>query len=361
MPAKLYQNILYQFSSAIDRKVGLLDDSELTPVLSDINFVAKNITEIFKLAELSDEPFTYNGYTFLGFPVYFKPEYIVFVEGEDELAKRYVQIISISISSMKQMDNNKYDKSNFLKNVILDNILPGEILVKAKDLHLSYDTHRVVMLVRSHDLTDSSVYEIVQSIFPEKNRDFVISIDEYNTVLIAEVNPDTPTDALEKTARTIIDTIAAEAMTKVMVGIGSVVHTVKDLSKAYKDARVALEVRKVFDSERDIINYNCLGIGRLIYQLPTTLCELFLTEVFQKESLDILDSETIYTIQKFFENNLNVSETSRQLYVHRNTLVYRLDKVQKLTGLDLRQFEHAIVFKIAMMVKRYLDSSPVKI
>jgi len=155
--------------------------------------------------------------------------------------------------------------------------------------------------------------------------------------------------------------VNTEAYAQITIGIGSVAPTIKDLAKSYKDARVALEVGKVFDTEHPIVNYENLGIGRLIYQLPTTLCELFLSEVFKKESIDVLDSETLFTIQKFFENDLNVSETSRQLYVHRNTLVYRLDKVQKLTGLDLRIFDHAIVFKIAMMVKRYLDSNPMRL
>jgi carbohydrate diacid regulator len=140
------------------------------------------------------------------------------------------------------------------------------------------------------------------------------------------------------------------------VGVGTPVNNIIGLSKSFKEAQIAIEVGKIFESERLIISYESLGIGRLIYQLPTTLCELFLSEVFKKESLNALDDETIATITKFFENNLNVSETSRKLYVHRNTLVYRLDKVEKLTGLDLRIFDHAIVFKVALMVKKYLES-----
>ena len=119
---------------------------------------------------------------------------------------------------------------------------------------------------------------------------------------------------------------------------------------------MAIEVGKVFENDKMIVHYDNLGIGRLIYQLPTTLCEMYLNEVFKKNSIDSLDQETLYTINKFFENNLNVSETSRKLFVHRNTLVYRLEKIKKLTGLDLREFDHAIVFKVALMVKKYLSS-----
>ena len=165
---------------------------------------------------------------------------------------------------------------------------------------------------------------------------------------------------IEAIAQQIADTILAECYTRVAIGIGSAVNTIKDLAQSYKEAQISLEVGKVFDTEKQIISYDNLGIGRLIYQLPTALCNMFLQEVFKKGSIESLDHETLFTIQRFFENNLNVSETSRKLFVHRNTLVYRLEKIKKITGLDLREFEDAIVFKVALMVKKYLSSNPVK-
>ena len=162
-------------------------------------------------------------------------------------------------------------------------------------------------------------------------------------------------------ARSIVDTLSGEFYTRATVGIGTAVVGVKDLARSFKEAQVALEVGKVFDTDKVIVSYDNLGIARLIYQLPTTLCETFLREVFKRGSIESLDQETLFTIQKFFENNLNVSETSRKLFVHRNTLVYRLEKIKKLTGLDLREFDHAIVFKIALMVKKYLISNPAKL
>ena len=146
-----------------------------------------------------------------------------------------------------------------------------------------------------------------------------------------------------------------------MIGIGTIVVGIKDLARSFKEAQVAMEVGKVFDTEKTIVSYDNLGIARLIYQLPTTLCDMFLKEVFKRGSIESLDHETLFTIQRFFENNLNVSETSRKLFVHRNTLVYRLEKIKKITGLDLREFEDAIVFKVALMVKKYLSSNPVKL
>ena len=162
------------------------------------------------------------------------------------------------------------------------------------------------------------------------------------------------------TVTNIADTLCTEFYTKVAIGISTAVDNIKDLARAYKEAQIALDVGKVFENEKSVVSYENLGIGRLIYQLPTTLCEMFLQEVFKKGSLESLDRETLMTIQCFFENNLNVSETSRKLFVHRNTLVYRLEKIRKLTGLDLREFEHAITFKVALMVKKYLSSKPGK-
>ncbi len=363
MANKFYQSVLYQMSVSIGRKVGLFEDGDFIFSYPEDTVMLQHATELSRLTETMDEPLHFLGFTFLGTPSHGTPEFLVFVEGEDGDALRYAEMIAIAISSMNQLHNDRYDRSNLIRNIILDNVLPGDVLISAKELHLAYDAPRVIMLLRTNDGSSSAhtLVEVVQSLFPEKNRDFVFSLDERNTILAKEVKSDMSEAELDRLAQTVLDTVNTEAYAQVTIGIGSVAPTIKDLAKSYKDARVALEVGKVFDTDRTIINYENLGIGRLIYQLPTTLCELFLSEVFKKESIDALDSETLFTIQKFFENDLNVSETSRQLYVHRNTLVYRLDKVQKLTGLDLRIFDHAIVFKIAMMVKRYLTASPMKL
>ena len=203
-------------------------------------------------------------------------------------------------------------------------------------------------------------FDAVQNIFPDKSKDYVVNVGEHDIVLVKELGAGADTKKIEKLAKSIADTLNAEFFAKVTIGIGTVVDSIKDLARSYKEAQVALEVGKVFDTEKNIISYENLGIGRLIYQLPTTLCEMFLQEVFKDGSLDNLDRETLLTIQCFFENNLNVSETSRKLFVHRNTLVYRLEKIRKLTGLDLREFDHAITFKVALMVKRYLSTKPAK-
>ena len=185
---------------------------------------------------------------------------------------------------------------------------------------------------------------------------FVLSINESDVAVIKQITGGTTPEDLEKIAKSMEDTLKNELRIKTVIGIGTVSDHLRELADSYKEAQTAIDVGKVFDTEKSIIDYENLGIGRLIYQLPTTLCEIFLSEVFKKNSIDSLDQETLFTINKFFENNLNVSETSRKLFVHRNTLVYRLEKIKKLTGLDLRQFDHAIVFKVALMVRKYLTS-----
>jgi carbohydrate diacid regulator len=302
--------------------------------------------------------YSYNGFTYKPIGTRSKLDFITFCEGVDETARTCCSVLAISLSNIKMFHDEKYDKTNLVKNILMDNILPGDILIKAKELHLTVDVPRVVFLVQTANSTNFSIYDILQNLFPEKGKNFIVNIDERYIALVKEVRPGVDAKELEKTAKSIADTLYTEALAKVYIGIGSPRNNIRDIAMSYKEAQIALDVGKVFDIEKQIINYENLGIGRLIYQLPTTLCELFLAEVFRKESLDVLDQETILTIQKFFKHNLNVSETARELFVHRNTLVYRLDKIKKITGLDLREFENAITFKVALMVKSYLSYKP---
>ena len=268
--------------------------------------------------------------------------------------------MAISMQNIKQYHDEKFDKANFIKNVVLDNILPGDIYAKARELHFATDVSRVVFLIRVTSGADISAYDVLSGLFPDKQKDFVFNISENDTVLVKEIKRSIDPHDLEKLASSIVDTLNGEHYIKAVVGIGTPIGNVKDLATSFKEAQIAMEVGKVLDTEQAIINYDSLGIARLIYQLPTTLCEMFLKEVFKQGSIESLDTETLFTIQRFFENNLNVSETSRGLFVHRNTLVYRLEKIKKLTGLDLREFDDAIVFKVALMVKKYLSANPAK-
>lgn len=360
MSNRLFQGIVHQMRDSIDRQIGVVDETATVISCSDLTKIGETLEFLMMGANESMEPFVRDNYTYKPFGSKNKPEYAVFVEGTDETATKFANILSISLSNIKQYYDEKYDRNNFIKNVILDNVLPGDIYVKARELHFNTDVSRAVLLIRIVTSNDISAFNVIQNLFPDKQKDFVFNINESDIVLVKEIKVGIESKDLEKLARSIVDTLSGEFYTKVIIGIGTSVVGVKDLAKSFKESQVALEVGKVFDTEKAIVSYDNLGIARLIYQLPTTLCQMFLKEVFKKGSIDSLDQETLFTIQKFFENNLNVSETSRKLFVHRNTLVYRLEKIRKLTGLDLREFDHAIIFKVALMVKKYLTSNPVK-
>lgn len=281
-------------------------------------------------------------------------EYIVMIKGEDEEAYRIGKITAFQIQNLLVAYKERYDGDNFIKNLLLDNLLLVDIYSRAKKLHIENSVKRVVYLIETEIDKDLNIVEIVRSIFPSKQKDFVTAVDENSIILVKELKDKEGREEIENIAKHIYDTLTAEAMTKVYIAIGTVVNDLKNVSASYKEAKMALEVGKIFEEEKNIVNYEQLGIGRLIYQLPAPLCKMFINEVLHGVSMDQFDDETLTTVNKFFENNLNVSETSRQLYIHRNTLVYRLDKLQKMTGLDLRNFDDAIIFKIMLMVNKYM-------
>lgn len=360
MSNRLFQTVLHQMKDIVGRTIGVVDENGIVIACSDINKIGESRQRIKEELAYSAEYIVFEGYTYRSIAAQTKTDFIVFVQGDDGHAEKMAHLLSVSLGNIKSLYDEKYDKGSFIKNIILDNILPSDIYIKSNELHFSNDECRAVLVVKFQSPTEIPPYEIMQNIFTEKVKDYVINISEQDIVIVKEVAPGTETDALEEAARAILDEVAQEYSAKVLIGISSVVDNLKDLARAYKEARISLEVGKVFDIEKPIMSYENLGIGRLIYQLPTTLCEIFLQEVFKKGSLESLDRETLMTVQSFFENNLNVSETSRKLFVHRNTLVYRLEKIRKLTGLDLREFDHAVTFKVALMVKKYLTSKPAK-
>ena len=282
------------------------------------------------------------------------PEYIVMIKGEDEEAYRIGKITAFQIQNLLVAYKERFDGDNFIKNLLLDNLLLVDIYSRAKKLRIENNVPRVVFLIETEIDKEFNVVEIVRSIFPTKQKDFVTAVDEKSIILVKELKEKDSKEEIDHISKHIYDTLSAEAMTSVYVAIGTVVNDLKNVSASYKEAKMALEVGKIFEENKKIVNYEQLGIGRLIYQLPAPLCKMFINEVLHGLSMDQFDEETLTTVNKFFENNLNVSETSRQLYIHRNTLVYRLDKLQKMTGLDLRNFDDAIIFKIMLMVSKYM-------
>lgn len=281
-------------------------------------------------------------------------EYIVVIRGDSEEVYTIGKMIVFQIQGLLVAYKERYDKDNFIKNLLLDNLLLVDIFNRAKKLHIEMNARRVVFIMETNKEKDSGALETVRSMFATQTKDFITAVDEKNIILVKEIGEREKVEDLEKTSRVIVDMLNTEAMSRVHVAFGTIVKDLKEVSRSYKEAKMAMDVGKIFYSDKNVIAYSNLGIGRLIYQLPMPLCKMFIKEIFSEKTPDQFDEETLTTINKFFENNLNVSETSRQLYIHRNTLVYRLDKLQKSTGLDLRVFDDAITFKIALMVVKYM-------
>ena len=281
--------------------------------------------------------------------------YVLIASGDQQHAYQVAKIEVSQLEALILAYKEKYDRNNFFQNLILDNLLLVDIYNRAKKLHLDVEAKRIVYLVETKVESEGIVKEMLRSLFSQQTGDFVTSVDERNIVLIKSLRKEDTEEEIQQTAKTIVDMLNAEAMLTVKVAYGTVVGELKDVSKSYKEAKMALDVGKIFYIEKNVIGYEKLGIGRLIYQLPVSLCRMFMNEIFGDNLPDKLDEETQITIHKFFENSLNVSETARQLYIHRNTLVYRIEKLQKETGLDIRNFDDALTFKIALMVVSYLQ------
>ena len=357
MSSKIFQNVITQMKDSLDRTIGVTDDRGVVVACSDLTLVGTRLNE-FSFLEFSGlsvvtaddksfRPLSMDGGYY---------DYVAFVDGADTDACTLCAMAAVAFNESKHSYDEKHNKAAFIKNIISDNILPGDVYVRAKELHFITDDPRCVILVRMLNNQDVAAVETVQRLFPARQTEFVFSVNENDIVIVK----------LLKSAESLSDAVAASEMVRkklreelgidTVVGISTVAEHLRELADRYKEAQVAIEVGSIFEPEKNIIKYDALGLGRIIYQLPTRLCEMFLNEIFKKNPIETLDEDTLETIDRFFENNLNVSETSRKLYVHRNTLVYRLEKIKKLTGLDLREFDHAIVFKVALMVKQYLDS-----
>ena len=331
MSNSIFQNVIQQLREVSDRIFGVVDTDGCVISCTDASLLGERWPDAVLKVAGSEQPVTYGQKTFRGILNSANQlEYAAFCTGDDEQAKLLCNMAYIAMNDARVHYEEKHDRGTFVKNIIMDNILPGDIYIRAKELHFATEAPRAVFMVRQVDRSDVAAVDVLANLFPDKLQDFVLSINETDIAIIKQLNAVPTGEELEKLARNVEDALKNELFIKSVIGIGTVAEHLRELADAYKEAQTAIDVGKVFDTEKSIINYENLGIGRLIYQLPT--------------------------INKFFENNLNVSETSRKLFVHRNTLVYRLEKIKKLTGLDLRQFDHAIVFKVALMVRKYLSS-----
>lgn len=309
--------------------------------------------EVEQFARSMAESQMLSGYHFFKVIVERETEYILLAKANHDEAYMVGRLAVCQIRNMVLANRELSDRNNFMQNILLGNMLVVDMYNKAKKLHID-QAKRLVYVVEVEGRKDSVVVELVKNLFSNRNRDFVTELDEQTVILVKDAAEIRDDEDARNLARTIVDNLHSEAMVRVRVGYGNVIDTLPDIARSYQEAKMALEVGRIFYAEEETISYGKLGIGRLIYQLPMSLCEMFIQEIFGDRDWDI-DDETMTTIQKFFENSLNISETARQLYIHRNTLVYRLERLQKMIGLDIRNFEDAMTFKIAMMVIAHMN------
>ena len=356
---RMFLNVMMQIKEMTDIRVGVIDSEGSVIACTDLQEIGKRWPQYVQaINDAGKECVSLEGRTFKSLSSWGGQfDFAVFVDGENEMGRTACAMASVAFNAAKSYYEEKHDKSSFVKNIISDNILLSDIFARAKELHVEAEVPRGVFVIRRQgENAENITVETVQGVLPDRQTGLVLSMSESDIVMVQEFSEEVETQELENVAVQIEEGLRVNGESAVVIGIGTLAMHLRDLAKSYKEAQIAIEVGKVFDTEKYIINYENLGIGRLIYQLPTTLCEMFLQEVFKKNPIDALDKETLFTINKFFENNLILSETARKLFVHRNTLVYRLEKIKKLTGLDLREFDDAITFKVALMVKKYLAS-----
>lgn len=350
---QVVQNTLNDISGITDTKAAVFDRSG--KLIASVDYVSTAVeTQVYSFIKSDKHEAENDSCCFVRAEYDGELVFVIAAEKGNDKAELTAKLLASGLINLLRLQREKGDKDDFIKNLLLDNLLLIDIYSRSKKLHIQTDVRRVVMIVEAERGKDSNVLELLRTYFDGSNKEFVTAVDENNVIVVRELADHENNKDIEKVARAMIAYLDKENIRQIHVSYGTVVGEIKEVSRSYKEAKMALDVGKIFFSERDVIAYSELGIGRLIYQLPIPLCKLFIKEIFGGKSPDDFDEETLVTINKFFENSLNVSETSRQLFIHRNTLVYRLDKLQKSTGLDLRVFEDAITFRIALMVVKYM-------
>ncbi len=311
-------------------------------------------TVVIDFTESVAESQTVSGFHFFKVIVEEEVSYVLLAKSSTEEAYMVGKLAVCQVRHLAEAYKEQFDRNNFMQNILLGNMLAVDMYNKARKFHIE-QVKRVVFVIAIERKEDASVMELVRNLFGGSSKDFVTEVDEQSVIVIKDVRELKSDEELEHIAKMMVDNLHSEIMVRVRVGYGNRVVNLQDIARSYQEAKMAIEVGKIFYPTEETFSYGKLGIGRLIYQIPMSLCEMFIREVFGDEIPDVFSEENLLTIQKFFENNLNISETARQLFVHRNTLVYRLERLEKLIGLDIRKFEDAMTFKIAMMVLSHMS------
>lgn len=355
MTLKHYQDLILHIHGVIDKEIGIAEGNGKVIACTDERKIGCELPQVRQFLESGNLSSSADGYQFQNVCFKSKPGFVVFIKSDSPADGKALSLIAYNISAFREYSDEKYDRTSFIKKVLLGGIDTGDAYARAKEFHISDKAARVAYCIKIEAEKEVPACEIIQGLFPNRARDFVVALGDCEVALIKELKSVEDKGGVEKIAAIIMDTMQTELMTKARIGIGTEAGSLEDIRRSYREAQASLEIGSIFNSESSIFSYGNLGIGRLIRQLPPELCRLFLQEIFKNGRPESLDSEILRTIRVFFENNLNISETARKLYIHRNTLVYRIEKINRLTGLDITKFDDAATLKVALLVRKYTD------
>lgn len=266
----------------------------------------------------------------------------------------YASMISTALMAIFKIYTENYDSENFMKRIIEGEA--KDIPSHARILKIQDEAIRVVFVINAEPKHVEGVLQIVQNMAVGRN-DFLFEKGSGEIVFIRTCKTEPSAGKLHGIAKQISDAVATEVLEFVSVGIGAVVYNLEDVERSYKSAVNALDIGEIFANKNKIYAYSNLGISRLISSVPIGKCKAFLNEVMSHKILSEIDEETLNSIQTFLDCDMNIALAAKSLYIHRNTMVYRLDRLQKQTGLDVRKFEDAMLFEIAMMIHKYLRAT----
>ncbi|MBQ8201674.1 MAG: helix-turn-helix domain-containing protein [Clostridia bacterium] len=279
---------------------------------------------------------------------------IVLMCAQDHPGAKDVLLLACELVSTLGAAADSHTENSFdvYRRALRGELAGSELEALSHEHQLPDDLKRCVMVFHIVQTDNERAYDLLRDITPMQDKDVLIDMDRHSVVLIKDMTEEDSVEELTQFAQALQETLMGETAHQMTIGIGRSRHTMDELRESYMEARRAIEVGRIFKPEESIYVYSRLILERFLTELPQDISAYYHSLLFNRKNQRLFNEEMLYTIDMFFKKDLNLSDTARQLYIHRNTLVYRLDKVQKQTGLDLRSFEDAVTFKILMELKK---------
>jgi len=287
-----------------------------------------------------------------------RPQMILAVEsGHEDL----LQLAGILVETICKAEGGHHNAQDVYRRVMLDELSGPEMDAMAHEQGIPFEASRCVMLFQIIQTSHASAYSLLSELIPQEEGDCLVEMDRHMVALVKDMAPVESEDELDQFAQAVSETLMSETAHQAIVGIGTPRNSLSALGESYREARRAMEVGRIFKPQETICQFRKLLLERFLTEVPRDVSLYYHNLLFNRRTARLFNEEMLYTIEMFFKKDLNLSDTARQLYIHRNTLVYRLDKVQRLIGLDLRKFEDAVTFKILLELKKCGSEKPAAI